>query len=145
MATRTSPARSSSSSTRSRSGSGRSGGSTRGKGTTTKTTVDLDRPPLPVRVLHATWMALATPVGTVVRKLGPDVRIPREDRRDGTGLVLVLLAAHIAAVEWWGLRDTTEFGRIVHAVVGGTVGWFAFLVPFVLAIVAVRCLSLIHI
>ena len=139
MATRTSPARSSSSSTRSRSGSGRSGGSTRGKGTTTKTTVDLDRPPLPVRVLHATWMALATPVGTVVRKLGPDVRIPREDRRDGTGLVLVLLAALIAAVEWWGLRDTTEFGRIVHAVVGGTVGWFAFLVPFVLAIVAVRC------
>ncbi|XNZ00702.1 DNA translocase FtsK 4TM domain-containing protein [Micrococcus luteus] len=139
MATRTSPARSSSSSTRSRSGSGRSGGSARGKGTNSKTTVDLDRPPLPVRVLHAIWMALATPVGSVVRKLGPDVRIPRQDRRDGTGLILVLLAAVIAAVEWWGLRDTTEFGRIVNAVVAGTVGWFAFLVPFVLVIVAVRC------
>ncbi|WIK82502.1 FtsK/SpoIIIE family DNA translocase [Micrococcus lylae] len=139
MATRTSPARSSSSSTRSRSGSGRSGGSTRGKGATTKTTVDLDRPPLPVRVLHAIWMALATPVGAVVRKLGPDVRIPREDRRDGTGFLLVLLAALVAAVEWWGLRDVTEFGRIVNAVVAGTVGWFAFLVPFVLVIIAVRC------
>jgi len=84
-------------------------------------------------------MALATPVGSVVRKLGPDVRIPREDRRDGTGLLLVLLAALIAAVEWWGLRDITEFGRIVNAVVAGTVGWFAFLVPFILVIIAVRC------
>ena len=139
MATRTSPARSSSSSSRSRSGSGRSGTSSRGKGTAPKTTVDLDRPPLPVRVLNAIWMAMATPVGTLVRKLGPDVRIPREDRRDGTGFLLVLLAAVIAAVEWWGLRETTEFGRIVNAVVAGTVGWFAFLVPFVLVVIAVRC------
>lgn len=139
MATRTSPARSSSSSRRPRSGSGRSGGSSRGKGATKTTPVDPDRPALPVRVLHTAWMALATPVGALVRKLGPDVRIPREDRRDGTGFLLVVLAALVAAVEWWGLRESTEFGRVVNAVVAGTVGWFAFLLPFVLTIVAVRC------
>ena len=89
MATRTSPARSSSSSTRSRSGSGRSGGSTRGKGATTKTTVDLDRPPLPVRVLHAIWMALATPVGAVVRAAGAG-RVSYAGLLAGRGVVVVV-------------------------------------------------------
>ena len=83
-------------------------------------------------------MGLATPVGAGFRKLGPDVRIDREERRDGTGLLLLLLAALIAAVEWWGLRGTA-IGRVVHGVVGGTVGWFALLVPIALLVVAVRC------
>ncbi|WP_445299762.1 DNA translocase FtsK 4TM domain-containing protein [Micrococcus sp. GPGPB33] len=136
MATRTSPTRSSSSSATSRSGSaGRRGSGRKGS---TATVPEADRPAAPLRALHTLWMGLATPVGAGFRKLGPDVRIDREERRDGTGLVLLLLAALIAAVEWWGLRGTAV-GRVVHGVVGGTVGWFALLVPIALLVVAVRC------
>ncbi|MGS7220222.1 DNA translocase FtsK 4TM domain-containing protein [Micrococcus luteus] len=137
MATRTSPTRSSSSSSAtSRSGSaGRRGSGRKGS---TATVPEADRPAAPLRALHTLWMGLATPVGAGFRKLGPDVRIDREERRDGTGLVLLLLAALIAAVEWWGLRGTAV-GRVVHGVVGGTVGWFALLVPIALLVVAVRC------
>ncbi|GGK42620.1 hypothetical protein GCM10007073_07090 [Micrococcus flavus] len=108
-----------------------------GKGASAATS-DRDQQPAFVRALRTAWMALATPVGAAVRKAGPDVRIPREDRRDGTGLLLILIAALVAAIEWWGLRDTAV-GRVVHSVVGGTVGWFALLVPVVLTVVAVRC------
>ena len=136
MATRTSPTRSSSSSATSRSGSaGRRGSGRKGS---TATVPEADRPAAPLRALHTLWMGLATPVGAGFRKLGPDVRIDREERRDGTGLLLLLLAALIAAVEWWGLRGTAV-GRVVHGVVGGTVGWFALLVPIALLVVAVRC------
>ncbi|WP_430754495.1 DNA translocase FtsK 4TM domain-containing protein [Micrococcus luteus] len=136
MATRTSPTRSSSSSATSRSGSaGRRGSGRKGS---TATVPEADRPAAPLRALHTLWMGLATPVGSGFRKLGPDVRIDREERRDGTGLLLLLLAALIAAVEWWGLRGT-GVGRVVHGVVGGTVGWFALLVPIALLVVAVRC------
>ncbi|MCT1761410.1 DNA translocase FtsK [Micrococcus luteus] len=136
MATRTSPTRSSSSSATSRSGSaGRRGSGRKGS---TATVPEADRPAAPLRALHTLWMGLAAPVGAGFRKLGPDVRIDREERRDGTGLLLLLLAALIAAVEWWGLRGTTV-GRVVHGVVGGTVGWFALLVPIALLVVAVRC------
>ncbi|MGW9738011.1 DNA segregation ATPase FtsK/SpoIIIE, S-DNA-T family [Micrococcus sp. 140720015-1] len=136
MATRTSPTRSSSSSATSRSGSaGRRGSGRKGS---TATVPEADRPAAPLRALHTLWMGLATPVGAGFRKLGPDVRIDREERRDGTGLLLLLLAALIAAVEWWGLRGTAV-GRVVHGVVGGTVGWFALLVPVALLVVAVRC------
>lgn len=137
MATRTSPARSSSSSSKSRSGSARTAKGSSGKGASAATS-DRDQQPAPVRALRTAWMALATPVGAAVRKAGRDVRIPREDRRDGTGLLLILVAGLVAAIEWWGLRDTAV-GRVVHPVVGGTVGWFALLVPIVLAVVAVRC------
>ncbi|WP_210401441.1 DNA translocase FtsK 4TM domain-containing protein, partial [Micrococcus sp. HMSC31B01] len=136
MATRTSPTRSSSSSATSRSGSaGRRGSGRKGS---TATVPEADLPAAPLRALHTLWMGLATPVGAGFRKLGPDVRIDREERRDGTGLLLLLLAALIAAVEWWGLRGTA-IGRVVHGVVGGTVGWFALLVPIALLVVAVRC------
>ena len=142
MATRTSPARSSSSSGKRTGASG-----SRGKGASTRSTrstgdrsaLHEERPPLALRAVHGAWMTAATPVGGAMRKLGPDVQIPREERRDGTGLLLLLCAALVAAVEWWGLRETTGFGRVVHAVVAGTMGWFAFLLPFVLLIVAVRC------
>ena len=137
MATRTSPARSSSSSSKSRSGSARTAKGSSGKGASAATS-DRDQQPAPVRALRTAWMALATPVGAAVRKAGRDVRIPREDRRDGTGLLLILMAGLIAAIEWWGLRDTAV-GRVVHPVVGGTFGWFALLVPVVLTVVAVRC------
>ncbi|MDO5635144.1 MAG: DNA translocase FtsK, partial [Micrococcus sp.] len=138
MATRTSPPRSSSSS-RTRSGSGRSGTGSGKKGGSSRATIEVDAPPMPIRVLQGIWMAMASPVGALFRKLGPDVRIPRDERRDGTGFLLIVLAALIATVEWWGLRGVNEFGRIVHSVVAGTVGWFAFLAPFALILVAVRC------
>lgn len=136
MATRTSPTRSSASSSSSR--SGRAGGKGSGRRGSTASVPDADRPAAPLRALHALWMGLATPVGAAFRKLGPDVRVDREERRDGTGLFLLLLAAVIASVEWWGLRET-GFGRVVHGVAGGTVGWFALLVPIALVVVAVRC------
>ncbi|WP_298712731.1 DNA translocase FtsK 4TM domain-containing protein [Micrococcus sp. 2A] len=135
MATRTSPPRSSSSSSKTRAGSAAARASA-GKGATAAAP---DQPPAPVRALRAAWMGVAAPVGALFRKLGRDVRIPRDERRDGTGLLLLIVAAVIASVEWWGLRETPGFGEVVHRVVGGTVGWFAFLLPLALLVVAVRC------
>ncbi|TYC99120.1 DNA translocase FtsK [Arthrobacter echini] len=95
-----------------------------------------DRPALPVRVIRATWMSLARLTGSAVRKFGHDVHPERELRRDGSGFFLLLLALAVAAVEWWAL--TGIIADSVHAAAGGTFGWMALLVPFMLGIGAVR-------
>ncbi|MDY6055121.1 DNA translocase FtsK [Micrococcus sp.] len=136
MATRSTSSRSSSSS-KAPSGSRAGRSRTSGKGATASSSAN-EGPSAFSRAVHGAWMAVATPVGAAFRKAGPDVRIAREDRRDGTGLLLVLLAALVAAVHWWGLRRTVV-GGVVEAVVAGTVGWFALLLPVVLLVIAVRC------
>lgn len=93
----------------------------------------------PLRALRGLWLAVVTPVGATVRKLGPDAKVAPEERRDGTGFVLLVLAVVIATVEWWGLRDTPGYGHVVHGIAAGTFGWMALIVPVLMLLVAVRC------
>ncbi|WFP17613.1 DNA translocase FtsK [Citricoccus muralis] len=143
MATRTSPTRSPSS-TRSTSAKSRSGTAKKGS-TTTKAkqqeAFESSEPTMawPLRALRGTWIGLVTPIGATVRKLGPDAKVAPEDRRDGTGFVLLVLAILIATVEWWGLRETPGYGEIVHGIAAGTFGWMALIVPVLMVMVAVRC------
>jgi S-DNA-T family DNA segregation ATPase FtsK/SpoIIIE len=81
-------------------------------------------------------MGLARVVGSGVRAFGHTANPERELRRDGSGLFLLILALAVAAVEWWALGGTPA--DIVHAAAGGTFGWMALLVPFLLGIGAVR-------
>ncbi|XKH55808.1 DNA translocase FtsK [Citricoccus nitrophenolicus] len=148
MATRTSPTRSQSS--RSSTSTARKGAepksaksSARPSGTTQRNRSAPEPAPQPagnlfVRAARGFWMALATPIGAGVRKVGRDAKIDPEDRRDGTGFFLVALAFVIGSVEWWGLRGTPGYGTVVHNVAAGTLGWAALLFPAVLLIIAVR-------
>ncbi|KNC19178.1 cell division protein FtsK [Arthrobacter sp. RIT-PI-e] len=95
-----------------------------------------DRPALPLRAVRGVWMGVAKLVGPGVRTFGHGVDPEREERRDGSGLFLLLVALAVAAVEWWALTGVPA--AIVHAAAGGTFGWMAPLVPFMLAIGAVR-------
>ncbi len=90
----------------------------------------------PLRAVRAVWMGTARVVGSGVRTFGHDVNPERDLRRDGSGFFLLLLALVIAAVEWWAL--TGAAADVVHAAAGGTFGWMALLVPFMLGIGAVR-------
>jgi S-DNA-T family DNA segregation ATPase FtsK/SpoIIIE len=151
MATRTSPTRSQtgrSSSSTARKGaepkaaksSARSSGSTQRNRTASAAPEAPAEPQAPVllRALRGFWMGMATPVGAGVRKIGRDAKIAPEDRRDGTGFFLVVLAAVIGSVEWWGLRGTPGYGTVVHNIAAGTLGWAALIFPAVLLVVAVR-------
>ncbi|MBG6183776.1 S-DNA-T family DNA segregation ATPase FtsK/SpoIIIE [Arthrobacter sp. CAN_A214] len=95
-----------------------------------------EKPSLPLRAVRGAWMGLAHLAGSGVRKFGHDVDPERDTRRDGTGFFLLLLAMAVAAVEWWALAG--PLARGIHAVAGGTFGWMALLVPFMLLIGAVR-------
>ncbi|GAA3694803.1 DNA translocase FtsK [Arthrobacter ginkgonis] len=94
--------------------------------------------PAPLRALRSAWMGTARVVAGAFRKLGNDVHPDHDVRRDGTGLFLVLVAAAVASVEWWGLRGQGWFGTFIHAVFGGTVGFMAVVLPAVLVVGAFR-------
>ncbi len=79
---------------------------------------------------------MARLVGSGVRTFGQDVNPERDERRDGSGFFLLLVALAVAAVEWWAL--TGVLADVVHAAAGGTFGWMALLLPFLLVIGAVR-------
>ena len=93
---------------------------------------------LPLRAILGFWMGIARVVGGAFRKIGRNVRPDYEVRRDGTGLFLTLIAILVAIVEWWGLRDVGWFGRGVHAVAGGSLGFMAVMLPPILLIGAAR-------
>ena len=94
--------------------------------------------PAPLRALRSAWMGTARVVAGAFRKLGNDVHPDHDVRRDGTGLFLVLVAAAVASVEWWGLRGQGWFGTFIHAVFGGTIGFMAVVLPAVLVVGAFR-------
>ncbi|MGO2052124.1 DNA translocase FtsK 4TM domain-containing protein [Glutamicibacter sp. 287] len=93
---------------------------------------------LPLRAIRSVWMGIARIFGGAFRRIGATVRPDFELRRDGTGLFLTLIAITVAIVEWWGLRDVGWFGRGVHSVAGGSLGFMAVLLPVVLFIGAFR-------
>ncbi len=128
MATRSSPARQS---------SGQKGGATARAPKTaklpaprTKSTPLPPEPALiwPVRMAVAFWQGLGHLVGAAVRRMGTDKsHMPAEERRDGAGLLFIVLAFAIATFEWWGLGGPVA--GAVQGVVQGTFGWFAALLP----------------
>lgn len=135
MATRTSPAKKGTTSSRGKT----STASARASGTSKNssgTQHDPDRLPLPLRAITGFWMGISHMVGGAVRKIGTDLKIEKEVRRDGTATVLVLLALVIAMVEWWALTGPAV--DWIHAFAAGTFGWMAKPLPLILLIGAVR-------
>ncbi|MGP9500625.1 DNA translocase FtsK 4TM domain-containing protein [Specibacter sp. AOP5-B1-6] len=128
MATRSSPARSS---------AGQKGGASSRTAKTTKTPATRSKPSAPepevhlvwpVRIVVGFWQGLGHLIGGAIRRMGTDKSdIPAHERRDGSGLLFILLAVIIATFEWWGL--TGPVADAVQGVVQGTFGWFAVLLP----------------
>jgi DNA segregation ATPase FtsK/SpoIIIE, S-DNA-T family len=84
-------------------------------------------------------MGLAHVAGGTVRRIGRTAsELEPEHRRDGIGLFLLALAVLVAASEWWGMQGTT--GVVVHAVVAGTFGRVAYVVPIALLLFGIRML-----
>ncbi|MFJ5861417.1 DNA translocase FtsK [Pseudarthrobacter sp. NPDC092439] len=90
-----------------------------------------------LRVVGGAWLGIGHLVGGGVRRIGHDVSdLPAEERRDGAALFNLVLAVFIATFAWWGL--TGWFPDAVHAVVNGTFGWMALLLPLILFVCAFR-------
>ncbi|MDJ0317726.1 FtsK/SpoIIIE family DNA translocase [Arthrobacter antibioticus] len=128
MATRSSPARSS---------AGQQGGASPRTAKTTKTPVTRSKPPVPepevrlvwpVRMVVGLWQGTGHLIGGAIRRMGTDKSaMPAHERRDGSGLLFILLAIIIATFEWWGLSGNVA--DAVQGVVQGSFGWFAVLLP----------------
>jgi S-DNA-T family DNA segregation ATPase FtsK/SpoIIIE len=83
------------------------------------------------------WMGTAHVAGGAARRIGHSARdLDPELRRDGIGLALVAAAVVVAAREWWALSG--RVGDVVHAVVAGTFGRVALVLPVVLLALGVR-------
>ncbi len=90
----------------------------------------------PLRFAVGIWQGIGHLIGGAIRRMGADVSgIPAGDRRDGSGLFFILLAALIATFEWWGL--TGGVADAVHGVFQGTFGWFAAMLPPMLLVFAI--------
>ena len=82
---------------------------------------------------------MAHVAGGTVRRIGHSARdLEPEHRRDGIGFFLLGLAVVVAAREWWGLRGMA--GDVIHAVVAGTFGKVAYVVPIALLLFGIRLL-----
>ncbi len=89
------------------------------------------------RAVAAAWLGLAHAIGGGVRRVGHTAGdLDPEHRRDGAGLFLVGIAVVVAASVWWQLPGRVGDG--VRAVVAGSVGLLAWLVPLLLCFVAWR-------
>ncbi|MCC9067236.1 FtsK/SpoIIIE family DNA translocase [Arthrobacter cryoconiti] len=134
MATRSSPARAS---------AGKSGGvSTRPAKTASMPSARNKLPEAekrlvwPLRLVVGLWQGLGHLLGGGIRRMGTDVStLASSDRRDGSGLLFIVLAAVIATFEWWGLSG--PIADAVHGVFEGTFGWVATLLPPLLLIFSV--------
>ena len=94
---------------------------------------------MPLRALKSTWMGVAHTAGGAVRRVGSvGSDLEPEHRRDGLGLLFIALAIVVAAREWWML--TGPVGDVIHAVVAGTFGRLAVVVPIVLLLIGIRML-----
>jgi S-DNA-T family DNA segregation ATPase FtsK/SpoIIIE len=95
------------------------------------------QPPALLRGVAAVGRGVSHGVGGTVRRIGHGARdVSPEVRRDGLAITLLILAILIAAREWWGLDSA--FGRFIHAVVAGTVGVLAVVVPVILFVMSMR-------
>src|SRR4051812_17397343 len=121
--------------------SGRSSGSSRGSTRPAGRAAAAPKsgPPLAVRAVRGLWMGAAHLAGGTARRIGSGARdLDPAHRRDGIGLTLLALAVVVAARGGWALDGAV--GRLVHAVVAGTFGRVALVLPLVLLGLGVRML-----
>ncbi|KAA9146005.1 DNA translocase FtsK [Microbacterium lushaniae] len=89
-----------------------------------------EKPPVIVRA----WLGMAHAVGGMFRAFGPET-LEKDQRRDGFPLLLVLLAAAGAVVEWFLIG--TDVAPLISAYsVGGLIGREAFVFPVLLLLLA---------
>ncbi|MDP4689504.1 MAG: DNA translocase FtsK [Candidatus Nanopelagicales bacterium] len=85
------------------------------------------------------WLAVATAMGTAVRRVGHGARdLDDVHRRDGLGLVFIALAVVVAAAVWFGVDGWFTVG--LGTIAGYLVGAFEIAVPVVLLLLAWRTL-----
>lgn len=95
------------------------------------------RQPWVVRVLAGAWLGVAHVVGAGIRRVGHDVSdLAPEDRRDGAALFNLALGVFVATFAWWGFHGWLP--DLVFAIVNGTFGWMALLLPLMLFVCAFR-------
>ena len=93
--------------------------------------------PWVVRVLAGAWLGIAHVVGAGIRRVGHDVSdLAPEDRRDGAALFNLALGVFVATFAWWGFQGWLP--DLVFAIVNGTFGWMALLLPLMLFVCAFR-------
>ncbi|HEY2520551.1 MAG TPA: DNA translocase FtsK 4TM domain-containing protein, partial [Streptosporangiaceae bacterium] len=89
--------------------------------------------------LAAAWMVVAGTLGFAARRVGSSARdLEPEHRRDGVGLVWLVVAIVLAASIWWGMDNLA--GRAVSAFVHGAAGSAAWLTPLLAGLVSWRYL-----
>ena len=89
------------------------------------------------RALSFIWRSLAKTVGASIRVVTRGARdLEPEHRRDGIGLLFLIVALISAATTWWHLDNA--FGHAAHAFFYGGVGRLAILTPPLFAFLAFR-------
>ena len=90
-------------------------------------------------LLAAAWMVAAHAVGYVARGFGQSARdMDPLHRRDGVGLAYLAAAIVVAATTWWQMNNL--LGRVMSDVIRGAFGSAAWLLPFLLGLLAWRFL-----
>ncbi|WP_373456783.1 DNA translocase FtsK [Brevibacterium sp. 50QC2O2] len=90
-----------------------------------------------VNPIAGAWMGMARMAGNRTRKsMGENESRDGGIRRDGTGFLLIILAVIAAAFEWWNIPG--GFGNGVRAVIEGTFGRVALVLPIVFVGYAIR-------
>jgi len=93
--------------------------------------------PWVVRLLAGAWLGIAHVIGAGIRRVGHDVSdLAPEDRRDGAALFNLALGVFVATFAWWGFQGWLP--DLVFAIVNGTFGWMALLLPLMLFVCAFR-------
>jgi len=88
-------------------------------------------------VLAGAWLGVAHVIGAGIRRVGHDVSdLAPEDRRDGAALFNLALGVFVATFAWWGFQGWLP--DLVFAIVNGTFGWMALLLPLMLFVCAFR-------
>ena len=88
-------------------------------------------------MLAGAWLGIAHVIGAGIRRVGHDVSdLAPEDRRDGAALFNLALAVFVATFAWWGFQGWLP--DLIFAIVNGTFGWMALLLPLMLFVCAFR-------
>jgi S-DNA-T family DNA segregation ATPase FtsK/SpoIIIE len=91
------------------------------------------------RLIETIWMGIAHLIGAAARQVGSTTReLTPEQRRDGTGLVLLGMAVVVAASVWASAESPII--QAVRTGVAGTVGTAAYVLPILLVMAAWRTL-----
>ncbi|WP_079551710.1 FtsK/SpoIIIE family DNA translocase [Arthrobacter sp. 49Tsu3.1M3] len=112
-------------------------GGTTGTARTRQLAVVEPHQPWVVRVLAGAWLGVAHVIGAGIRRVGHDVSdLAPEERRDGAALFNLALGVFVATFAWWGFQGWLP--DLVFAIVNGTFGWMALLLPLMLFVCAFR-------